>query len=1404
MKSTLSKQVRLILQRTVLLCVYFNVFSACEDQIRTNLVCDPGYYVDESGEQCIRPDQYKTCFGSDAINEVCLAQNRACIDISATQDSICSACLPGFKEINQQCIPVVTCEELACEQSQKSCNPALDHFDAECGDCLEGFTFTDGVCSQPSCDPTDINSLYNVCLQQNKLCDESILGCGDCLPGYRSFGANQCEKILTCEAIKKSECDPQRRGCFESSDPTMDSYCGECIDGYEEVDGACLPIPPAATCDDLVSTLNQMEQPQIWTDYCLSLRRVCQVINRNPSDVNPGEPSTETECGDCLEGYALDPETGRCTEIVPCDVLGCDRLNRECEEGASIECGLCLEGYTQDIEDPASCRELITCDDLNCAELGTSCTPAGVNSDAYCEVNCGQRAVFNGRECTPCPPCQGDGENGISRRLTEAGYCICNTAIDHFYSTSGEIGTFPCDADEDGWLRENTRIAMESDDPILREQAKCTLQKIHSIKLINEKGQEKLIPLSEPVGLYETLRNDDQLLLEGFWSGQDDQLQLSQSRALQASALNRFTKLCFERGADFNDNGLEDVSEWGDMATPPTMRSEQSIFNEYSYFAEIHNGYFEVDPTFRAPLDSEGEVYGVYVIKERSRTTPTNGFEGIQLNSEGRENKYWRECTLEDDRGWGGTVPDIGLDFSGETTDDFEGMKLHSLFKCLYVTDAPDDEIPTHRTPQGISRYDGLINDCEPIGVGSATSDLRVSDRFSFECNLVPASSAEGVVWTVEPYEAYFESSSYKRGCVNECSDTYDDCSGQFVTCLSDRNNFGKKLGCEEGEICDGDDNDNDGRVDEDLPRNFLRCQTSLPGRCAEGRILCLPQLDDTSEYAEVCVMDEQLNDIDTDTLPPFRYCSPGSQGTCVTPQLRLGFSLSDIDRDGVIEAQDNCPGVPNPSQSDQDYDGLGDICDREQANYPDSTGRAPLVISNLLDSDQDGTYDYDDECPLVAGVSCEGDEDGDGFRAGDTCPERYTRYNVDSDNDGEGNACDPEAVRPLQDFKLTELNLSPETAQFIADDVSDPRPYNYYQENPDHFVEFCNGFDDDCDGRIDEGPIYDDPNNALFPYSRDAVRLVKGDGFGESCTVADTADQVMEGICKEGHFACDGGVIECIPDYDVASIFDRSGRRGEIGDEACDNLDNDCDGQTDEPDEESKFMQGSAPLCVAPHKAYFIDYDEDSYGVNGVSVCACDQQQALLYASDNSAGSPTSSYYSSHPETRRVTRLSQLTSRSGDCCDIRSDARPNRTWYTDASLPAACQRTGLTHDWNCDGNNEDEGIGIDTSLESERRAVLNDLVGSNWRWTRSAQYYTENNYNCYSFVWGIQDAVRRGGGTDYYERYDHMPLECVKMWQRQAPSNCGERHYQLQYIIFNLIAYALPLNPRYTAKRCR
>jgi len=84
--------------------------------------------------------------------------------------------------------------------------------------------------------------------------------------------------------------------------------------------------------------------------------------------------------------------------------------------------------------------------------------------------------------------------------------------------------------------------------------------------------------------------------------------------------------------------------------------------------------------------------------------------------------------------------------------------------------------------------------------------------------------------------------------------------------------------------------------------------------------------------------------------------------------------TITDADGDGVGDACDNCPAVPNPGQADTDHDLVGDACD------------------TCTDSDGDGFGN-----PGFAANTC----------PDDNCPYTYNPDQADSDGDGIGDACD-------------------------------------------------------------------------------------------------------------------------------------------------------------------------------------------------------------------------------------------------------------------------------------------------------------------------------------------------------------------------------------------------------------
>jgi hypothetical protein len=264
-----------------------------------------------------------------------------------------------------------------------------------------------------------------------------------------------------------------------------------------------------------------------------------------------------------------------------------------------------------------------------------------------------------------------------------------------------------------------------------------------------------------------------------------------------------------------------------------------------------------------------------------------------------------------------------------------------------------------------------------------------------------------------------------------------------------------------------------------------------------------------------------------------------------------------DTDPDVHPDAVEQCDGIDN--DCDGEIDGAeatgGPVwfadADADSYGDPASQLRACEQPSGYVSNDSD----CDDGQPTAypgADEVCDGlDNDCNGLSDEDTALDVLTWY-ADADADGYGNAertmlaCDQPSGHAERDGDCDDRNaaINPE-----ADEV-------------------CDGADNDCDGVLDEPDAIDAPT---WYIDADA------DGYGSE------ADSTTACTHPSGYASttddCDDGDAEVNP-----------GRF-----EECDGVDNDCDGETDEPD-------------ALDASTWYADADADGYGDAADAVDACFQ----------------------------------------------------------------------------------------------------------------------------------------------------------------------------------------------------
>ena len=489
----------------------------------------------------------------------------------------------------------------------------------------------------------------------------------------------------------------------------------------------------------------------------------------------------------------------------------------------------------------------------------------------------------------------------------------------------------------------------------------------------------------------------------------------------------------------------------------------------------------------------------------------------------------------------------------------------------------------------------------------------------------------------------------------------------------------------EPDEVCDGIDNDGDGEVDEGTLLTFYvdadgdgyggeaveACEAPLgtvetDGDCDDEDPAVNPAAveacnsidDDCDGYTDEGLLREYYVDADDDG-----YGTPiGAVEACEMPEGYVdnrddcddGSALVSPDQPEACNGtDDNCDGridegVSTTYYSDADGDGFGDT----ESAFP-SCGSPTGVVSL--------PGDCDDTNPLInpaADEVCDGvDQDCDGV-ADDGAVDGTVASYMDVDGDGFGaGAAVIECTVPS--------GYSP-----VDGDCDDFDPF----VSPDA-LEVCNGQDDDCDAAVDEGLLtefYTDgdgdgfgtepvlacslpPGAGAEPGDCDDARADVNPGADEAC---DSVDNDCDGTVDEGlliEFFVDGdgdgfgteSVYACERPADAAAEpGDCDDDRADVNpgaEEVCDDADNDCDSAVDE----------------GVRIEAFVDDDGDGFGTTPVSVCSIEPGTAA------EPGDCDDDRADINPEAEEV-----CDGIDNDCDGTAdADAIDAPTWYADGDL---------------------------------------------------------------------------------------------------------------------------------------
>ena len=423
------------------------------------------------------------------------------------------------------------------------------------------------------------------------------------------------------------------------------------------------------------------------------------------------------------------------------------------------------------------------------------------------------------------------------------------------------------------------------------------------------------------------------------------------------------------------------------------------------------------------------------------------------------------------------------------------------------------------------------------------------------------------------------------QSLVEECYGT-DDSTAWVGTCKK-----GTKLcingswtGCRdekvpEAEICDEEDNDCNGKVDDgDNFNNKNEDCTVGVGECfREGKMVCNENKDSTICNAEIVTQETEIcdnkdNDCDGDTDEDLGTTSCG-----------VGECLVTIDNCKNGEEQTCAPETAKEEVCDSKDNDCDSLTDEELGDTTCGQGECKVTVNNCIDGEEQTCTplpENNEICDLQDN-DCDGDTDeelGNTTCGKGICEETVVNCingmeqtctpgtSVDETCDSLDNDCDGDT-----DEELGSTTCGQGECEVTVDNCINGEAQTCVEGTA--VDETCDLKDNDCDGDTDEGleditcGVGECKVSVGSCVNGQAPNCVPNEKGTEVCDAKDNdcdgdTDEDLgttpcgDGACKRTTNNCENGEINtCVPGEPVA--------------EDCDNIDNDCDSKTDEAEDD-------------------------------------------------------------------------------------------------------------------------------------------------------------------------------------------------------------------------------------------